>query len=186
LSRNNKIRLEASNDQVMVRNDDFFIKIYEEYHGSLCAFLRKVPLPEDVVNDIAQEVYFRIIRQNKPENLEEYPRAYLYRVAINLVRDRFRSNNTRMEQYHQQLEEDTLVSSEMSPEINVHYRQQLAKLKSILRELSPKHRKIYLMHRINNATCREISKDLGISLRSVERYLSQAVAYCQVKMGEVL
>lgn len=59
---------------------------YDEYHLRLLSFLRANLRAESDAEDISQEVYLRLLRIPE-ERVVEHPRAYLLRVAANVIND---------------------------------------------------------------------------------------------------
>src|SRR5262245_52939191 len=75
---------------------------FRQYAGPLHRFLAKrLGRPQDV-DDLAQEVFVRLLRLERPE-LVRKPQAYLFSVAANLVRE-FRIRN---EKEHERVDYDS-------------------------------------------------------------------------------
>jgi RNA polymerase sigma factor (sigma-70 family) len=163
----------------------FFRDLYDKHHVALCRFLKKLGIAEDNMADIAQDVYVRVVRQNDPDKLADAPRSYLYMIATNLYRDIIRRNNRNLVNQHVEFDDEKSATTLTSPEIRSQSEESLERLKQAIRELSPKKRKVLLLQRFHNLTCQEISQDLGIPLRSVQRYLNEALAFCQSRVGEM-
>lgn len=164
--------------------------IFEQHHGALLAFIRKMSVTTEEAKDIAQDVFYRVLRQNEPEKLEHAPRAYLNQIAMNLMRDKIRKEHAAKREHAANqvsltdLSENEIVSNVRKPEVQVKWLECLELLKKALKELPPNQRRVFMLHRFNHLSCNEISQDLGVPLRTVERYLSQAIAYCQERVGE--
>ena len=64
----------------------FVAKAFRQYGLGLHRYLeRRLPTPQDA-DDVAQEVYLRLLRLDDTEFVRE-PQAYLYGVASNVVRE---------------------------------------------------------------------------------------------------
>jgi len=172
----------ALDQRLTAERRQFFSDVHEKHHRALCKFLRKMGLSADAVQDMAQDVYLRVVAQNEPEKLRSAPRSYLYRVATNLYLDRLRRDRRRATSQTVPYDDERTASMHLSPEVRSQARQRLELVRAAICELSPVRRRVLLLHRIHNLTCKEIADDLELPLRSVQRYLSEALAYCQSKL----
>ncbi|NIB38643.1 RNA polymerase sigma factor [Pseudomaricurvus alkylphenolicus] len=162
-------------------SQQFYEEIYRQYNSVITGFFRRHGYTQDEALDELQNVYFRVIRQNQPEKLVDTPKAYLLSVATNLVRDRYRREHRQNQQAREDVDLDNLPTLEASPENTLQLAQQMLLMKQALMELPEKKRKVFLMKRLEGMTCKAISDKLNIPLRTVERYLSEAFVYCQVR-----
>jgi len=158
----------------------FYEGVYEQYKGDVKRFLQRQGLQADVASDLLHDVYYRIIRQNEPDKLSEKPRAYLYTIAINLVRDRARRRKATPVIYDSHNEHDSeMYVVELSPEKQVLVSQQLNLIKEAILDLPERSRQILVLHRFEHMNSKEISAMIGVPLRSVQRHLNEALAFCQ-------
>lgn len=141
----------------------------------LLRFLLRMRVHEHDAQDIAQESFVRLLRYRDSEPAEVW-QALLYRIAINVMRDRRRQAWTDGRTVSQ--DESTaamLVSPDASPEQHAGDRQALAQLKVAILRLPPRCRQAYLLHRIEGMTYPEIARRSGISLKAVEKHISRAL-----------
>lgn len=161
----------------------FYEDMYEQYKGDIQRFLQRQGLQPDVASDLLHDVYYRIIRQNEPDKLREKPRSYLYTIAINLVRDRARRQKSTPVIYDSHDEHDSeMYVVELSPERQVLVSQQLNLIKEAILELPERPRQIFVLHRFEHMNSKEISAMIGVPLRSVQRHLREALAFCQRRL----
>jgi len=71
-------------------NEDAFGVFYERTARSLWAYLMRVSGDRDIANDLLQESYCRMLSSNLPPMDEAEHKSYLFRIATNLLRDRWR------------------------------------------------------------------------------------------------
>src|SRR5687767_2150942 len=57
---------------------------FAEFRGGLYRFLLRKLKSADTAEDLAQEVYLRLLRATDPSQVK-YPQAYVYRVAFNVL-----------------------------------------------------------------------------------------------------
>ncbi len=135
---------------------------------------------------ILQETYVKLLGLKNLQPLRENPRAYLFTVATNLVRDSLRRHMRRKTDFHESFEEREHESREPSPQGNAEWQQSLQQLKKALLKLKPMTRKIFLLSRFEEMTYPEIAAALSISTRSVERHMSTALKHLQSELNELL
>lgn len=159
--------------------------MYREEAEILRRFLqRKMSNPTDV-EEVLQEAYLRLLRAAKNGEIENV-RGFLYRIATNLVIDRFRSaahNATHVDIDVMASGPTELTSADTSPEDMSIIRQQLGVTLEAIRDLPPRCRQVFVLHRIKQLTHREISGKLGISTQMVEKHIAKAVRICAEKVA---
>jgi RNA polymerase sigma-70 factor (ECF subfamily) len=75
--------------------NEWFGSFYTHTAGRLRAYLRSVMRDDSTVDDLLQESYVRLINAGLPPDLDEPRRRnYVYRIAINLVRDHWRERRS--------------------------------------------------------------------------------------------
>ena len=71
-------------------NPDAFRVFYSRTNRPLWAYLLRVSGRRDVADDLLQETYCRFLAAELPEMDSSESRSYLFRIATNLLRDRWR------------------------------------------------------------------------------------------------
>jgi RNA polymerase sigma factor (sigma-70 family) len=139
--------------------------------------LRRLRRPQDV-DDLAQEVYLRLLRLDEAKCVEK-PLAFLYGVAAHVVADfRLQAN---AEEVHLTFDEKSVEErSERPAEI---WPDELAErialerhLDWALKQLPPTQAAVLLAHKRDGFSYEEIAKRLKLSVNTVEKYLTQAKA----------
>jgi RNA polymerase sigma-70 factor (ECF subfamily) len=157
----------------------FYQNIFKKHHLPLYRFVRGLGVGQSDALDIVQDVYLRIVRQNQPQKLAVTPRAYLYRIAINLLRDQLRRLRLHEELLHVVQPQATAPSLAVTPEAALEQKQNIQALKIAIRNLTPEERRVLILHRFHDLTCEEISQQTGLPKRTVERRLSSALSSCR-------
>lgn len=153
------------------------ISVFREYGAQLHRFLlRRLTRPQDA-DDLAQEVFMRLARMERPE-LVRKPHAYLFSVASNLIREfRLRTNRDRAcitydSDMVEQLSESSSASrDELAEQLDVERR-----LERALSLLPRKHRAVLLLVKRDGLSHKEVARRTGLNVRTVERYVMEAVA----------
>ena len=67
---------------------------FEDHHAEILSFLRRATRSDEAAEDLAQEAFLRLAREVEAGRTPEHIRAWLYRVASNLVVSRARRAHT--------------------------------------------------------------------------------------------
>ena len=108
-------------------------------------------------------------------------RAFLYRVARNLLIDHHRQQLVRPQSAPI---DETLESDVPEPERATEDSRRLARLQGLMQELPEHLRQALLWNRLDGLTQREIGERLGVSESMAGRYILKALEYCQERMDE--
>ncbi len=151
---------------------------YADDWGDLCLFLRArfgagPPDPEDV----AQQA-FVTLGERPADQRHESPRAFVFRVAINLTRDAFRRQRltTRIVG-----SSDPVLETDAEPdaERTLIAKQELDVLNRVVAGLPPRHRAFLAANRVEGLSFAEIARRHGVSEALVRKTVGEAVAACQ-------
>jgi RNA polymerase sigma-70 factor (ECF subfamily) len=149
------------------------------------ALLKRLRCPE-TASDLLQEAFVRLCRSQDLEQIGNL-KAYLFRIALNLVNDHFRSQKVREIIVHE--EPDSLYWHEdrrhRDGETLALDQERLALFVQALEELSPLCQRIFYLNRFEGLRHKEIARQLGISVRTVEDNLKRALLYCGRRMEEL-
>ena len=158
-------------------------RLLTEHEAALRRFLRGRLALEADRDDLVQDVFLRLSQHRDLERIDGNARAYLFKIAMNLLRDRKRRSRTRQADKHVLYEEGQCPSGEMNPEEAALMNEWVGEARQVLLELSPKCRRVFIMHRFEYHTYREIADELGISVSMVEKYVTRALKACRNKLG---
>jgi RNA polymerase sigma factor (sigma-70 family) len=138
----------------------------------LCA--RRVPADE--AEDILQDLFLKL-EAIKPGPVAN-PRAYLHRMAENLLHDRRRSAGWRTSREEawvvSQLGMDGEADGRPSAERELIAREELRLISAALAALPERTLQIFRLYRLDGLRQREVAAELGISISSVEKHLRMA------------
>jgi RNA polymerase sigma-19 factor, ECF subfamily len=148
---------------------------FQDYDKQLHRYLvRRMPRPQDA-EDLAQEVYLRLLRIDRDKRVLK-PLAYIYGIASHLVAD-YRSD---ARQKHSPLSDNEDEAQEDGPEASVddlldrlNLQQQLERA---LTQLPRTQALVLLAHKHRGLSYEEVAAELGLSIHTVEKYVTQAKA----------
>lgn len=141
-----------------------------------CYLLRRLSKPQNV-DDLAQEVYLRLLRIDDAEYMRT-PLRYLYRVAANVLND---WNEVEQREGHVTADSEEIdrwsESAEAAWPENPGERLELAEqIDNALAQLPPLQATILVLFEQEGLSYQEIAEELKISVHTVEKYLTLARA----------
>jgi len=135
------------------------------------------------VDDFTQEVFVRAFAAKKSEPLD-YPKAYLYRIARNLVVKSGMKKNSPLEMLIEDFEIDGIIDSRPPQDVVVHEKSRLEAFYRAANRLPPQCRKALLLRQLEGLSHKQISKRMEISTSTVEKHLAKGLRLCVKYMNE--
>ena len=152
--------------------------VCEQYHAELHRFLMRRLRSTHEAQDLAQEAYLRLLRVERAE-LVRQPRAYLYRIAVNLVTElRLRSRRDPIT-YDSEAFSEAAETASAAPADEGERAANAQQIEMLLDQLPPLYRAIFVLRKRDGLSYQEISQQLEISVHTVKKYLARAVARCR-------
>lgn len=167
----------------------FARELFERHQLSLYRYLTRLLHSREEAQEILQETYLRILRQPTFEHLRANARAYLFQTATNLARDLFRQKALRGIESERALFNASGLDSpdwDSWPELALEAEQAGRAIVDVLQELDPQVRSALLLHRFRGLKQQQISVWLGVSERTVERYIKEGLTRiaARLKVGK--
>jgi RNA polymerase sigma-70 factor (ECF subfamily) len=149
--------------------------LYSDHHGWLRGWLGKKLGCTERAADLMHDTFLRLLTQDKLQNLQQ-PRAYLLTIARRVLVDHWRREQVERaylealaqlpEQYAPGPEEKYLIL-----EILLDIDRRLAGLPVVVKHA-------FLHAQLGGLKQQQIADELGVSLSTVKRYLTQAYTQC--------
>ncbi|WP_229743684.1 RNA polymerase sigma factor [Aliidongia dinghuensis] len=131
----------------------------------------------DAAHETLHELYLRMDRPDGVSALRN-PATYILAVAVNLARDRWRTENRRAERVDESALYE-LIDENPGPEQVAEGRSSLEALVRALDLLTPRQRMIMVAARFERLPQAEIARRLNISTRLVQIELQRALEFCE-------
>ena len=159
---------------------DQITRLFQDHREALTQFLvYKIRCPE-TAQDLCQETYLRLLRDNAlthDENLGGFLFRVADRLAINYLKWQRLARNNGVPLH------DELICPKHLPDEITSLRQQCEILLDAINSLPRKFRDVFLLRKIDELTYTEISLRLGISEKTVQRHLVEAMLHYHRCMG---
>lgn len=147
--------------------------LIEAHKGDLAKYVRR-RAPRQDLGDVMQESIGRFAAKSSHTlALIEKPGAYLLRIARNVLADRARSEDARMQAQHHSFEDGEIAGPD--PHAALEAREALRRVDRAIKKLKPQTGSIFVMHRFDGLSYDEIAEAKGISVKGVEWHIAQAM-----------
>jgi len=162
-----------------------FDSIYEQYCKRLYAFVIRYVKQESDAEEIVQEVFIKIWENRGKIDVYSSFEAYLFTItynsAISLLRKRV--HEKKYVEHVKSLQEVN-VASELTDDL--YFNELNSKLQSLLLELTPRQREIFLLSREEGLTHDEIAKKLGISANTVKNHIVSVLNFLKSNIDNTI
>jgi RNA polymerase sigma-70 factor (ECF subfamily) len=150
-----------------------FELLYHRYIRKLYSFSFNYLKIKEEAEEIVQIVFLNLWEHRKTLDDTLSIKSYLYKSTTNAVYNQLKRNAIRNKWAEQKLQIPEPVSNETFEQIYYHDLEQT--IDQIIAKLPPQQRKIYILSRIEGLSYEEISKQLDLSVRTVENQMYRAL-----------
>jgi len=153
--------------------------LYHSHHGWLVNWLKRRLGCIHNANDLAQDTFLRVIDKSTTLAEVNEPRAYLSTIAHGLMVDYIRRKE--LEQAYLQAIASLPQRLVSSPEEQLVFIEALMHVDRVFNGLKPNVRHVFLLSKLEGMTYPEIAIKLGVSLRTVESHMADALRHVLTK-----
>lgn len=149
-----------------------FTELYNRYKKRLAAKLIRLLKSDELAKDTLQELFANIWERREQIDPDQPFAAYLFRIAVNMVSNIYRKSY-RDESMKQQL----MISAPggfASPEDLYIDRERIKQLHDALEQLPERQRQVYMLHKIEGKSYKEIEDELHISRSAINNHITRA------------
>jgi len=165
-------------------NIDAFQEMYREYYPQLCQFLLRFVKSPVIAEDLVQDVFLNIWKNRLNWKPHGSLRAYLFVSAKNQALNHIKKWKVRnFSELKEEIVEQTLV--EEPEELLMRTELERAVIATV-KKLPERRRTIYLMHREDGLTYREIADMLDISVKTVETQMSRSLKFLRERLAHLV
>lgn len=170
-------------DKLKEGDADAFETLIDRYSGDIYALLYRLTENAEEAGDLTQDTFLRVVRSIKKFRGDAELKTWLFRIAINESRNRFRWWKRRKRELTISLDapmgdsetplSDTLEGKSQSPEEAVLLREREYALKVALLDLPAVFREAIVLCDVEGLSYEETAAALGIGLGTVKSRLSR-------------
>jgi RNA polymerase sigma-70 factor (ECF subfamily) len=168
--------------------DDPVLAAYLERRASLVRFLAARSGSIATAEDLAQELYIKLTARDTQTPVEN-PAALLYRMALNLMLDRARSDSrsaARDAAWRQVARSEVggeEVADDPPADEAAAATQRLRQLVVAVDMLAPQMGRAFRLHKLEGLSHAETARVMGLSVKAVEKHVSAALKALTVRLG---
>lgn len=184
---------EPSGITMMTEQDREISEIVAEERSRLRNFIRRrVPDPSDV-EDILQDVFYRLVEANRLLMPIEHVTGWLFSVARNRITDFFRKkkpenfSDTAPEGEDGELLriEDLLPSPDGGPEAAYARNVLVEELELALEELPAEQREVFIAHEIEGRSFQDLAAETGVTVNTLASRKHYAVLHLRERLQSI-
>jgi len=162
---------------------------YRGFYADILHYLRKRTDNASDAADMTQDVFTQWLGYRDQASVEQ-PRAFLFQMARNLLRDHWRKQKVRHSVFAEHLAQPSDVEVHVTPLhsneplARAQQQQHLERLSEVLDELSPRRREALMLHRFDGLSQAQIADRMGISVSMVEKHIAFALLHCKRRLEQ--
>ena len=156
--------------------------LYRLHASEIKTYLRRRVRCAETAAELTQETFVRFMRSAARTPIES-PRAYLYRIAANLLTDHSRKKSVRLEVVSEDAV-DQVADSHPGAEQTVLAKEELRRLQQAVDVLPPRRQEIFILHKYEGLSYSEIAERLGISKNTVMVQMMKALSFCRDHLAD--
>lgn len=153
--------------------------LYRDQAPRLTRRLRAQLNSGEDARDLVQDAFARLLGSTKRESLDR-PEAFLHRIVRNLLIDRSRRLANRAQ--HVPIDGAVEPAARPTQADGIELAETQARYRAAVAALPDRMRAVFLLHRVDGLSYKAIAAELGISIRTVEWHVAEAV----LRIGKAL
>lgn len=160
----------------------YWDRIFGQHGPGLTAFIRRRVRRAADASDLTQELYLRLLRADRTELIRN-PEAYLYTVAVNLLREQAVLDR-RWGHTVDAIDPpaDPALVDFRTPEEQVDLQARLSQASELIETLPAKFQAVLILQYRDGLSYEEIADQLGVSTHAVKKYVMQGLALCRNRL----
>lgn len=183
----------ASVDHMALEQDQRISEVVKREGSRLRNFIRRrVADPRDV-EDVLQDVFYRLVEANRLLMPIEHVTGWLFRVARNRITDLFRKKTPELfsdtavagEEGEALQIEDLLPSPDAGPEALYFRNLLLDELELALDELPDEQREVFIAHELEGRSFKKLAEETGVSVNTLLSRKRYAVLHLREKLQSI-
>lgn len=159
------------------------LKTFMQNQVSLRSFISRYMISTHDIEDVSQETFLRAYQAEQKKEIEQ-PRAFLFRIAQNLVLSELSKKSRKITDYIKDFDYPEVLLAGENLEDNIMAQQKLGIYCEAVASLPPQCRRAVLMKKVYGLSNREIARRMEIALSTVEKHLTKGIKQCNAVMTE--
>lgn len=155
-------------------NASAYNELFSKYYVWLCNYIFTLSKDRGLSEDIVQETIIAIWEKRNRISIDYSLKNYLFRSCHNRFLMHLRKKKIKFD-FLDQIRWDVLAEVHTEPEARKDSKMQ--KLHSLIDQLPPRCREVFVKNKLEKRKYKEIAVDMGISIKTVENQMSKALHF---------
>ena len=164
------------------RPDEFVDRLCRTHEAQLLAYLTQMLGRPDIAREVAQDTFERLHRMYRPDQVM-FPRAMLFKVATNFALMHLRRRRLESAMIMGSAGMEEVPDHRMGPDRQAMADQIGQHLTTVIKELRPNLRNVFVMAHVQGKPRKEIAAALGISEKRVDKRMTRALKVCRDRLS---
>ena len=179
------MKVNKSNSELLllIQKDDrvAFYNIYERYSKRLYGFVLRYIKQKEDAEEIVQEVFVKIWESRHKIDAYSSFESFLFTIAYNTTISLLRKR-TNEKKYLEHLK--SIQQPNNSPDLidEIQFNELNDRVQSLLNELTPRQKEIFLLSRETGLTHDEIANKLDISVNTVKKHMTNTLTFLKTQI----
>jgi len=174
-------------DRIKKGEEIAFEQFFRKYYPRLKAFAVRLTMNGDLAEDLVQDIFLSLWENHQNIDPNKSLKSWFFLSLRNNCLNYLRKQKTEQRyldflSFQNKSQELFLDSSMEEWEIEALKNKQINQIAGIIETLPPQCRKVFEMSRFKKIKNHEIAQELGISVRTVETHISQAIKVINKQM----
>jgi RNA polymerase sigma factor (sigma-70 family) len=158
------------------------LQTFLQHQDSLRNYISRFMVSAHEIDDVSQETFLRAYKAEQKTIIKQ-PKAFLFRIAKNMMLSEFSSKSRKMIDYVEDFEQVQLQGSTPSLEDHVIAGQKIGVYCEAIASLPPRCRQVILMKKVYGMSHKEIARRMEVSVSAVEKHLIKGGKKCTEHMA---
>lgn len=158
-----------------------FKLLYDYYHKIILGFCLNNGQSHDDAEEVVQEVFFKFWKSKENIKRQQTVHSYLFKIARNVIVDKYRrlvqEKAAKEYQYF-------FLSNSQDTENHLAYNELKEEIERTFNKMPEIQRMVFQLSRFKAYSNKEIAKELGITVKTVEGHISKALKTFRKELGE--
>ena len=159
------------------------LEVFIESQVSLRSFISRFIVSSHDIDDVSQEAFLRAYKAEQKTSIKN-PKAFIFRVAKNLLMNEFNRKSRKVTDYIEDLDVLDLLPDEDTLEANIIAQQWLGLYCEAIASLPKQCRQVMLMKKLYGFSTKEVARRLGIATSTVEKHMTKGLKDCNALLAE--
>lgn len=149
--------------------------LFDRYHSRIFNFLARLCMDRDLADDLAQNVFLRLIRYRSSYREGNRFMPWIYQMARNTFADHYRMNKNQMNQMNRHVDVEKVANSFTETNETMEQDEREALLHQSMAKLSEEDRELLVLTRFQHLKYEEVASILDTTVANIKVKVHRAI-----------